>query len=205
MTPLYRTLATLLICTVATPAGATSIDNGVPTTITVDASMDNNFSVDVTDVDFGTIGITNANGQTAELIMDANGTIDETTGNTGPQARIVSNGGNAPGVLDIEGALSDQLLNIRYSNVQNLTCVSGCSGSPPALVISRIIDDATDQNGLWSVDDASPDASATSGQIMTSGTGTATVQIGVSIRTDGSGTPYPSGEYEGSFSVTLEY
>ncbi len=168
--------------------------------------MDNNFAVEITDVDFGTIGVSNASGQTGELIMAPNGSIDETSGNTAPVARIVSDGGSTtPGILDIEGALTDQLLTIRYSNVQNLTCTSGCGGAPPELIISEIVDDAANQAGHWSVDDGNPDGDAVPGQVQTSGTGTAIIQIGVSLRTDGSGTPYPSGQYEGSFDVTLEY
>lgn len=182
-----------------------AINNGVPTTITVDAEMDNNFAVDVTDVDFGTIGVTNANGQIGELIMAPNGSLDETTGNTDPLARIVSSSGpGTAGILDIEGGLANQVLNIRYSNVQNLNC-GACGGAPPVLIVSRITDNAADQTGVWSVDDADPDGDAIPGQVTTDGSGAALVNIGVTLRTDGSGNPYPSGNYAGTFDVTLEY
>lgn len=182
-----------------------AIDNGVPVTIPVEADMDNNFAVDVTDIDFGIIGATNAVGETGELIMAPNGNLDEASGNTDPVARIVSSSGpGTPGILDIEGALTNTLVYIRYSNVQNLTC-SACGGSPPELIISQITDNAADQAGLWSVDDADPDGDAIPGQITTSGTGTALINIGATLRTDGSGTPYPSGTYAGSVDVTLEY
>lgn len=195
-----------LLSLVSTQAAAqTNISNGVPVTIPVDAEMDNNFAVDVTDIDFGTIGATNAVGEIGELIMAPDGSLDETSGNTDPVARIVSSGGpSTPGILDIEGALTDTLVYIRYSNVQNLTC-GACGGTPPELIISRITDDAADQAGLWSVDDADPDGDAVAGQVTTSGTGTALVNIGATLRTDGSGTPYPSGTYAGSVDVTLEY
>lgn len=201
-------LSTIFLATPPTGAWAApeNIDNGVPTTIPVEARMDNNFAVDVTDVDIGTIAAINASGETATLTIAPNGTLDETTGNAGSRARLVSNGNDAnPGTLDIAGGLTDQLVTIRYGNMQNLTCVSGCTGTPPALIIAAITDDSADQAASWSVDDATPDASATPGQFTTSGTGSATVNIGISIRTDGSGTPYPSGTYEGSFDVTLEY
>lgn len=195
-----------LLGLIATQVSAqTNINNGVPVTIPVDAEMDNNFAVDVTDIDFGTIGATNAAGETGELIMAPDGSLDESSGNTDPVARIVSSSGpGTPGTLDIEGALANQVLTIRYSNVQNLTC-GACGGAPPELVVSQITDDAADQAGLWSVDDADPDGDAIPGQVTTSGTGTALVNIGATLRTDSTNTPYPSGDYAGSFDVTLEY
>jgi hypothetical protein len=73
------------------------------------------------------------------------------------------------------------------------------------LIVSRITDNAADQTGVWSIDDADPDGDATPGQVTTDGSGAALVNIGVTLRTDGSGTPYPSGDYAGTFDVTLEY
>lgn len=183
-----------------------NISNGVPVTITVDAEMDNNFTVNVTDVDFGGIAATNASGETAEITIAPNGAIDETTGNTGTIARLVSDGaGSTQGILDIEGGLANQLVSIRYSNVQDLVCIAGCSGTPPDLIIARITDNATNQAGQWSVDDADPDGDSVPGQVMTNGSGEALVNIGVTLRTDNSGDPYQSGTYAGSVDVTLEY
>lgn len=196
----------LLILMLAGAAQAVDIENGVPTTIPVDASMDNNFAVIVTDIDVGTLAAMNAIGETAELTITPGGAIDDSNGSGGAKARLISSGSDShPGTLDIEGALTSQQVTISYSNVRDLTCVSGCTGTPPKLIIAEITDDSGDQAALWSADDPSPDASATPGRFTTSGTGTATVNMGVTLRTDGSGIPYPSGNYEGSFDVILEY
>lgn len=204
---LKRKLILSALCLIAAPFplyAQVDIENGVPVTIPVDAEMDNNFSVDVTDIDFGVIAATNAIGETAELTITPGGSLDETTGNTGARARLVSNGGGRPGTLDIESALADQTITIRYGNITNLTCGT-CAGTPPVLVVSRIADDAALQNGGWSADSGSSDGDAVPGRIQTGNDGAARINIGVTLRTDGSGTAYPSGTYVGSLEVTLEY
>lgn len=204
-----KTIPLLIIAVMLIPCASmaqVAVSNGVPVMIAVDAEMDNDFAVNVTDVDFGTIAVTARSGQTGELIMSANGALDDVTGNSDPVARIISNGaGNTPGELEISGGLANQQVTIRYSNVVDMTCVSGCSGSPPDLIVSRIVDNAADQAALWSVDDADPDGDATPGLVTTNGAGEAIVNIGVSIRTENTDTPYQSGNYVGSFNVTLEY
>ncbi len=167
--------------------------------------MDNNFAVDVTDIDFGSIVLTSATGETGELVMSTDGTFDE-SGNTYPTARVLArNTTGQPGVLAIAGGLPDTMLFIKYSNVDDLTCVAGCMGANPEIVVSRIGDNMPDQAGAWSVDDADPDATAVSGQGMTDGAGALTVNIGASLRTEDTSDPYQPGDYEGSFDVLLSY
>ena len=179
-----------------------SIENGVPVTIPVDAEMDNNFSVLVTDIHFGTLGITNGNG-TATVTITTNGNIS--TQNNGDRARIVSKGDfSTHGILEISSALTNQAVHIRYSNIHDLTCDS-CTGTPPKLIITQITDNAAAQTGLWSSSNANPDASATNGIVTTNNNGEAVVNIGMTLKTDGGSQPYPSGTYVGTFDVTLEY
>ena len=190
----------------SSPAFAqTAINNGVPVQIPVTAAMDNNFAVDVTDIDFGDVALTSAAGETGELVMDTVGAFDE-SGNIDPVARVSARAASGqPGVLDIAGGLPDTVLFVSYSNVQNLTCVAGCVGANPDIIISRIGDDMPDQAGAWSVDDADPDGDALPGRGVTSGTGTITVNIGASLRTADTSDPYQPGDYEGSFDVILAY
>lgn len=183
-------------------AAQTEIENGVPVTIAVDAEMDNNFSVLVTDINFGTLGATNGSG-TAKLTVTVDGDINTQT--SGPMARIVAKGnGVTPGILEISSALSHQALHIRYSNVQNLTCLS-CPGSPPPLEILEIFDNASAQAGRWSATDPAPDANATNGIVTTNNNGEASLRIGVTIGTNNAMQPYPTGVYSGTFDITLEY
>jgi hypothetical protein len=200
-------LSVFLFVLSSVPARAQdAVDNGVPMPITVQTTMDNNFSVDVTDIDFGTIAVTSAPGEAGELIMDTDGTFDEATGNTDPVARIAArSGAGQPGILDISSSLPDTLLTVRYENVGNLVCVAGCLGANPEIVVSRIGDDMANQAGEWSIDDGNPDADATPGQAMTNGSGELTVNIGASLRTEDTNDRYQSGDYEGSFDVVLEY
>lgn len=183
----------------------TAINNGVPTPVTVSAAMDNNFTVESTDVDFGTIMITSAAGETGELAMGTDGTLDD-SGNTDPIARLLSDAAaGQPGVLDITGGLPDTTVFIRYSNVVDLTCVSGCAGANPDIIVARIVDDMPSQSGAWSVDDADPDGDAIAGEGITDNTGAISLNIGVTLRTENTNDRYQSGDYEGSFDVTLEY
>lgn len=190
----------------ARPAVAqVAIDNGVPMPITVTAEMDNNFSVEQTDINFGVLALTTRAGQTGEITLDTDGSFDE-SGNLDPVARIASrNPAGQQGILEIGGGLPDTVLTIRYENVQNLTCVAGCAGLNPDIVVARIFDDMPTQAGAWSVDDADPDGDATPGQGVTDGSGEITINIGAALRTADTSTPYQAGDYEGSFDVILEY
>ncbi len=201
----FLAAAALSFFCVSPALAQTAINNGVPVTIPVSAGMDNNFSVDVTDIDFGTIVLTSAAGETGELAMDTGGIFDE-SGNTDPVARVLSrNPAGQPGILDIGGGLPDTTVYISYSNVQNLTCVSGCTGGNPDIIVARIGDNMPDQVGAWSVDDADPDGDAISGQGMTNGSGAITVNVGATLRTADTNAPYQPGDYEGSFDVILAY
>lgn len=183
----------------------TAISNGVPTPVTVSAAMNNNFAVEATDVDFGTLMITSAAGETGELAMATDGTIDD-SGNTDPVARLLSDAAaGQPGILGLTGGLPDTTVFIRYSNVVDLTCVSGCVGVNPDIVVARIVDDMPGQPGAWSVDDADPDGDAVAGEGVTDGAGAITINIGVTLRTENTNDRYQSGDYEGTFDVTLEY
>lgn len=182
-----------------------SISNGVPVSIPVAAIMDNNFAVNVTDIDFGNIVLTSAAGETGELAMATDGTFDE-SGNADPVARVLArNAAGQQGILAIGGGLPDTTVYVSYSNVQNLTCVAGCSGPNPDIVVAHIGDDMPDQAGAWSVDDASPDADAIAGQGVTDGMGAITVNIGATLRSANTASPYQPGAYEGSFDVMLAY
>lgn len=183
----------------------TAITNGVPVALPVVAGMDNNFAVDVTDIDFGTIVLTSASGETGELTMATDGSFDESA-NIDPVARVMAhNAAGQPGVLAIGGGLPDTVLFIRYGNVQNLTCSAGCTGSNPDIIVSRIEDNMPVQAGAWSADDADPDASAVAGQGFTDSSGALTVNIGASLRTEDTSDPYQPGDYDGSFDVILSY
>jgi|GEM_PF-4223699 len=188
------------------PAAAqVPISNGVPTTVAASTTMDNNFSVDVTDIDFGTVVLTSAAGEAGELAMDTAGVFDE-SGNTDPVARVLARlATGQQGILDVSGGLPDQALFISYSNVQNLTCVAGCVGANPDITVSAIGDDMATQAGSWSVDDADPDGDAVAGEGVTSATGTLTINVGASLRTANTNDPYQSGDYEGSFDIILAY
>lgn len=203
MKQLFPALVLLLF---AAPAAAqTAISNGVPVTIPAAAVMDNNFAVNVTDIDFGTIVATSASGETGELAMDTAGVFDE-SGNTDTVARVLSrNPAGQPGVLDIGGGLPDTMVFVSYGNVQNLTCVAGCAGANPDLIVARINDNMTTQAGSWDADDADPDGDAIAGQGMTDATGAITVNIGAALRTADTSDPYQPGDYEGSFDVILAY
>lgn len=198
-------LACVFFLTAFPAAAQVGITNGVPTPVTAAATMDNNFAIDITDIDFGTIVITSAAGERGELAMDTAGSFDE-SGNTDTVARVLArNAAGQQGVLDITGGLPDTVVYISYGNVENLTCVSGCAVANPDIIVSQIVDDMSAQAGSWSVDNADPDNDAITGQGLTDNTGALTVNIGATLRTDNTADRYQPGDYEGSFDVILAY
>lgn len=200
---------------------AVTWDAQYPETFNICATIDNKFETLVTDIDFQTIGATNATGEAGCLILDAatGGTIDESNSTcNGPvaapvMARLVSDDeAGEPGAIVIEGAFPNQEVRLAFDVTDRvIACTDDAglgSGTSADLVIQRLFTDQTTTAAEWvydGTDVATSTAAATVGEADTDASGDLTIYIGAEIQTDGTGDPYHSGACEGSFDVTLFY
>ncbi len=196
-------------CAVATVNGAFNAQD--PENIQVCALIDNTFSTEVTDVDFGTIGATAFLGETGCLIMDpvVAGTINED--NLVPcgspaVARIVSDDeAGTPGLIEIlaGGAFNNQEMRMQFQVADpEMTCASG-----PSLFLSELLSDQTTPAEWENTGNVATDnTNAVIGAGDTDGTGALEIYIGATIMTDiTNAARYESGACEGQFQVTLFY
>ena len=210
-------------------AALTAIGGGVhaqvPQDMAICATVANTFTTALTDINFGSIGVTNATGQFGCLKMaPATGTLDESnllcTGRAAAlpaMARVVSRTGTGTsGLIAITGAFPSQeirvLLNVAN---QELACagIDGATTSAP-LLFGRIHTDAgtggtgagTPANWAFNTDLAASNTAATMGSFVTAAaTGNVTIGVGAEIQNNGTNNRYVSGTCEGAFNVTLFY
>lgn len=199
-------------------ATAGSIEAEVPYDINVCATIDNTFTVAVTDLDFGTVGATHKPAQHGCLIMTpgATGTLDESnatcSSTDADRARLVSDdqlGTSALISIPATGAFNTQEVRMLIQvDEEEMACTG--TDSPP-LIIGALLSDQTTP-ASWSFD-AGADATARNtaavyGIATTAADGALNIYIGGEIRTDATAAAdavYPSGTCEGTFNVTLFY
>lgn len=181
------------------------MDGSTPYTANVTAGVDNTADLVVTDVAFGTIGVTSDAVDTADLIMDpTTGTI---TDDLGPgvggagEAHIVSETNTGtPGVATLSAGLANTQVFAYYSNLVDLTCGGCLAPGNPDLVLEQIQDDlATPGSYTQST------ATSVTGIGTTDATGALTWNIGATIQTVATASPYETGTYTGKFDIMLTY
>lgn len=179
---------------------ANAIQIGSPTTVPVNATVENSVTVTVTNpVDFGTIGAIRDVVDTATLSVDPADTAveDPGTGFGGADpAAIVFDPSDAPTAADIDitAAFENTDLYITYQN-----CVDPVQGAD-TFTLAGIVDNL---NTPGSYDCA---AAPVIGFETTDGVGALSFNIGASITTTaGAATAYPDGAYAGSFEMVVSY
>lgn len=195
---------------------AVDIDAQVPYTMDICAAIDNVFTVDVTEPDFGTLGVTHETGEygCAELAAVAAGTVVEdgvcsSYGNLTGLARIVSDDqlGTA-GLIQIDagGAFNSQEIRLQF---QVANADMDCGVGNPALIIGELTtDQATPATWANTGDIVADNAAATIGADVTSPTGALDIYIGAQVWTDEnepSTAVYDTGTCEGEFTITMFY
>lgn len=185
---------------VAAVGSAQAIQIGSPTTVPVNATVENSVTVTVTNpLDFGTVGAIRDTVDTATLTVSPAdvGTEDPGTGYGGADpAAIVFDPSDPPTAADIDitAAFENTELYITYQ-----TCTNPVFGADN-FVLSGLIDNLAVPG---SYDCA---AAAVIGHETTDGAGALAFNIGGSITTTtGAATAYADGAYVGSFEMVVSY
>lgn len=217
-------------CAVTT---AVTFDAEVPETMNICATIDNTFTTQVTDIDFGVIGATNSDGSGGAtdtpgcllMLPTAAGVIDESNASCGGvavtdgrRARIVSSTGTGTlGLIDIlpNGAFVDQEVRLQFDVLnRTMTCAGdGVAPDSAHLLIHSLTSDqgTTAASWVWDTDLTTSNENAVIGADDTADStdpltaGSLAINIGAEIWTDGTGDVYESGTCQGSFNVTLFY
>jgi hypothetical protein len=149
-----------------------NIDAQDPFTMNICAAVENTFLTDVTEPDFGNIGVTGWGGESGCLIMNPDGTFDEDNGlcegaaGVPTIARIVSEDSlgtpnpGIPGELAITGAFPDQEIRAWFelaTTTNEMPPLGG--GGGPSLWITELRADVgatgvAGQDGVWQIDAA---------------------------------------------------
>lgn len=213
----FKNLGAVSIIALSTAMNAGSawaVANGSPTTVTINATVLNSFTVTKTTLDFGTIGVHNFTGDVAQGVLS--GTCTASCGLTmtqgsgsatlGTQARLATAAANGatPAIITVVG-LGSTVVNVHYDTLVDLTnggnkiVLHEIRDNLNALIVGDAGTSGT--QGFLNATPANQDGSAT-----TDSTGNLKFRIGGTIKTDTSvtGNP-PSGTYSGSFNITLSY
>lgn len=185
---------------VAAVGTAQAVQIGSPTTVPVNATVENTITVTVAaPLDFGTIGAIRDTVDTATLsvLPDDTATPDPGTGYGGADpAAIVYDPSDAPTAADIELSLAFENTEI-YVTYQ--TCVDPVLAGEN-FVLGGIVDDLATPGSYDCV------AAPIIGHGTTDGSGDLDFSIGGSITTTtGAATAYADGDYVGSFDIVLSY
>lgn len=176
----------VILCSVPNPAQAqTQVE-----TVSVTAVVSNAFTLaQTTAMNFGTVALYNTNtaSDIPTIVMDTAGAVTLTDGPTTATVLDVSATGRSAGVFAVSAAVASTNLTISISDINVLTCIAGCSGTPPTIAIGTFVD-----NGTSSV-------------VTTDGSGAVTVLVGATLSGAVSATSYESGTYQGSYDLTLTY
>lgn len=193
------------------------INAEVPHTMQVCANIDNVFTADVTDLDFGTVGATHKTAEYGCLVMTAGaaGTLDESNAcnvsAAGDRAQLVSDDqAGTAGFIDIAAGNAFNSQEVRML-IQVADEELLCQGASPPLVIGELRSDQTTP-AVWEFDDgadvATRNTAADYGVGDTAVDGALEIYIGGELRTDSTAADnlvYESGTCEGSFTVTMFY
>jgi hypothetical protein len=189
-----KALAAMAVAGLVCAAGEANAQSQSLSNEPVSIVVQNNFTLSRTNaLNFGTYVVFahagNNNANTATLTM-APGTGVVTPVNN-PPARFVAIDvtSQSRGVYAISGAAPSTIMNVATANPTDLGCSAGaCTTTLPAPPVIT----------LTSVTPAS-------GTVTTSGTGTATINIGAVLTTVAGGEQYADGTYTGDFDLTVNY
>ena len=184
MSILKKTLNTTAIAAVAlamafSVSTAKAEDAGTNITATVQNAIT---WVETQPLAFGTIVAISDATDTSTLVIDTTGA--DTFNNPG-NARLVRVSGGQQGIFDASNAAPNTQLTLTLPTSVTLNC-SSCTGTPPDFTINNFTDDV-------------------GGAPTTSGTGTATVNIGATLNTIASANAYEDGLYSGAYTVSINY
>lgn len=171
-------------------------------TINITATVDNTYSIAITDVAFDTIAASDwTTGTTATASVAPDGTESETAGDgwagTNPSFIVFDPAGTtAAGTVAITAAFANTDIYVSYDNCQDLAHAT----APEVFVISRVWDD------LASPSDYDCTNPPTVGVETTDGAGALSFNVGVEISVEGlNDAAYTNGAYTGSVDMYLHY
>lgn len=198
-----------------TTATNATFDSQLPEDMAICATVANTFATALTDINFGTIGATNAAGEFGCLVLNTDSTYNEAndacTGRTAglpALARVVARAASGTaGILAVDNAFPTQEIRLAFNVTSNaIACVDGAADPATGLLLGRIFTDgATGAEWNFDTDVATSNTNATMGSFMTDNTGDVTILVGAEIQNSGTADRYLTGECQGTFDLTMFY
>lgn len=171
-------------------------------TININATVDNTYSITITDVEFDAIAASDwTTGTTATASVAPDGSTTETAGDgwAGANPAFIvfdPTGTTVNGNIAITGAFNNTSIYVSYDNCQNLSHAT----ETEVFVITRVWDDLATPSDY---DCTNP---PTIGVGTTDGAGALSFNVGVEISTEGlNDAAYGNGAYAGSVDMYLHY
>ncbi len=178
-------------------AAAFDLDDDIAV-IDADAAVDNTVDLTITNnLNFQNIGVTSHATDTASLVMSAAGAITDDLGpGVGTEAHIISDDGTGQqAVITIANAFASADLFTYYSNLVNLS-----DGSAPDLVLAVVQDDLATAGSFTATG-----AVQVVGREQTTAGGGLVINIGATLTTQATASPYNTGAYDGAFDLVVSY
>ena len=183
-------------------AHAVNVQSGSPTTVPIQATILNTFTVTTTTLDLGQLGVTPKVGDLAATTLAPAGVLasNDTGAGNAANARIAidSTTPASPTVVTVLGFGSTQV------KVDYTLCVDLTNGGS-TFTLSALDDDLgappVGVGGVAGHGCTGP----TQGNAVTDATGHLTFDVGATVKTTATAVAYPDGVYNGSFDITLSY